>query len=745
MSPLKYKYDGWVLDIALDKTYGNSETYTVYIDYVAKPDELKVEGSAAINDAKGLYFINPDGKDPKKPTQIWTQGETEASSAWFPTIDRPNQKTTEEISMTVPDKYVTLSNGALVKQKKNNDGTRTDTWKMDLPHSPYLFMMAVGDYAIIEDKWRGKEVNYYVEKEYAPYAKTIFGNTPEMLTFYSKITGVDYPWVKYSQITGRDYVSGAMENTTATLHGEFLQKTDRELLDDHSMLGESVIAHELFHHWFGDYVTAESWSNLTVNESFADYSEYLWFEHKFGKDMADDHHYNSMQAYMNSENYKPGLHLVRFHYHNKEDVFDAVTYQKGGRILNMLRNAIGDEAFFKSMNLYLKTNAFKNGEAHQWRLAVEEVTGRDMNWFFNEWYYSGGYPTLDINYFYNDAAKNVQVIVKQTQNADKVYTLPMAIDVYEGSKKSRHKVTITHKIDTFTLAYNTKPDFVNVDAEKVLLAKKVDHRDLSTYIFQLQNAPEYLDRRESVEILLKQQANDPAALKALTGALNDKFFIIRNLVVEGLKLDNPTVKEATVGKLRSLASNDPSSLVRASAIKQLGKLKDAQDLALLEKATADRSYQVMGAAINALADIDIDKAYAVAKKNEKGAKGGLAIAIANVYVKKGADNDIQFFADAFDQASGQDKFNMGVQYIGMLRNMKDVQMFNKGVDQIKAMADQFHNPNLNRYLVGMLQPIVSKKQSDAAKDADNAAAFKAQAAHLQKVIEELKAAPADEE
>jgi len=130
--PLKFSYDSLTVAIQLDKVYHNDETYTVYIDYTAKPNQLKVKGSAAINDAKGLYFINPDSTEKNKPVQIWTQGETESSSAWFPTIDKSEQKCTDEIAMTVPAKYVTLSNGRLASQKNNADGTRTDTWKMVL-------------------------------------------------------------------------------------------------------------------------------------------------------------------------------------------------------------------------------------------------------------------------------------------------------------------------------------------------------------------------------------------------------------------------------------------------------------------------------------------------------------------------------------------------------------------------------------------------------------------------------------
>ncbi|HZY35758.1 MAG TPA: M1 family aminopeptidase, partial [Mucilaginibacter sp.] len=279
--PLKYAYDdSLTVNIHLDKVYHNYEKYTIFIDYTSKPDQLKAKGSAAINAAKGLYFVNPDSAEKGKPVQIWTQGETESNSAWFPTIDKPEQRTTEEISMTVPAKYVSLSNGRLSAQKLNGDGTRTDTWKMDLPHPPYLFMMTVGNFKIYHDHWRNKDVDYYLEPAYAPYAKEIFGLTPEMMDFYSKILGVDYPWNKYSQVVVRDYVSGSMENTTATLHGEQVQETHRELIDANYDFARQSIAHELFHMWFGDLVTCESWSNLTLNESFADFSEMLWAEHK---------------------------------------------------------------------------------------------------------------------------------------------------------------------------------------------------------------------------------------------------------------------------------------------------------------------------------------------------------------------------------------------------------------------------------------------------------------------------------
>jgi len=187
------------LKIKLGRQYKTNEEITLFINYVAKPEESgeTIQIGNAIQENKGLYFINLTGEDKNKPRQVWTQGETESSSRWFPTFDSPNERFSQEIIMTVDTQDVTLSNGKLISSKVNRDGTRTDHWKQTLPHAPYLAMMAVGQFAIVKDKWRNMEVNYYVEKDYAKYARLIFGNTPKMIEFYSKTLGVDYPWDKY--------------------------------------------------------------------------------------------------------------------------------------------------------------------------------------------------------------------------------------------------------------------------------------------------------------------------------------------------------------------------------------------------------------------------------------------------------------------------------------------------------------------------------------------------------------------
>ncbi|MEO6490298.1 MAG: M1 family metallopeptidase [Ferruginibacter sp.] len=677
-TPLKYSYDGFQINIKLDKTYRGKESYTIYFDYTSKPNEVKAKGSAAINDAKGLYFINPKGEEKDKPTQIWTQGETEANSVWMVTIDKPNQKTTDEISMTVPSKYVTLSNGILKSQKTNTDGTRTDYWKMDLPHAPYLFFMGVGDYSITKDTYKGKEVSYYVEKEFQPVARKIFGYTPEMIKFYSTALGVDYPWAKYSQIVGRDYVSGAMENTTATLHQESAYQNARQLVDGNSW--ESVIAHELFHQWFGDLVTAESWSNLTVNESFANYSEYLWYDYKYGKDKADAHNRDDMEGYLFSGS--EDKDLVRFRYADKEDMFDAVSYNKGGRILHMLRTYVGDSAFFKSLNYYLTANKFKAGEAGLLRLAFEEVTGKDLNWFWNQWYYGNGHPKLNITYNY-DQPGVARVIIDQTQKTSKIFRIPLAIDVYNGATKKRSNVWVENKTDTFYFPYAQKPDLINVDAEKTLLAEKTDDKTEANYIAQWNYAKTYMDRKEALDAFAKK--NMPEIAKGL----RDKYAGLRTSTIQAIGATPYKDDAVVLETIEEIAKSDRDKKTRAAAIKYLAKTKNQKYLPLFQSAVSDSSYSIAGAALEALVALDSVNAYSIAKKYSSDTKGALANAVNTIIVANGKESDYDYIADNYDNSPATfDKIKASGQFATFLTKVNDIAKIKKGIDYIVKFRNQ---------------------------------------------------------
>lgn len=596
---LKYNYANYKLTIFLDKTYKKDEKFTIYIKYIAKPNEVKQKGSWAIAQAKGLYFINPRGEEVGKPTQIWTQGETESSSCWFPTIDKPNQKTSQEIYITVPDKFVTLSNGELKTQTKNADATRTDYWKFDQKHAPYLFFMGIGEYAIVKDKWRNIEVNYYVEKPYESVAKDIFGLTPEMIEFYSQKLNYPFPWNKYSQIFARDYVSGAMENTTAVIHGDFFQKKKGFLVDENT--GEYVIAHELFHHWFGDLVTTESWSNLTVNESFANYSEYLWFEHKYGKEEAEAHRFNENFSYLNGNNFDK--ELVRFHYASREDMFDNVSYNKGGAILHMMRNFLGDDAFFAGLNKYLKENEYKSAEAQQLRIALEQVSGKDLNWFFNQWYYNNGHPKLKISSEYSANKKEIKYTI--IQNANKLFQFPFAVDIVENNKTTRQNIWVNAAAEsTFIFPCESNPEVIIANADQVLLCEINENKPTQEYIKQYEKSMEYITKIEALNHLLENQ-KDTEAQKTILKSLDDKFYRIRLNVLSRLDIfSDVNWKNSLTPKLIALAKNDEKTLVQAQALVLLNKLNPENLKEICTEKINSPSYSVQAQAIIGLLKSD---------------------------------------------------------------------------------------------------------------------------------------------
>jgi aminopeptidase N len=739
-SPLKFDYKNDVLKITLDKTYQKNQDYTIYIKYTARPNEVKQEGSAAINDAKGLYFINAQGKIKDKPTQIWTQGETESSSAWFPTIDKSNQKTTQEIYMTVPDKYVTLSNGLLKDSKKESGDLRTDHWVMDKRHSTYLFFMGVGDYAVVKDKWRNIDVDYYVEKEYEPYARQIFGKTPEMIEFYSKRLGYDYPWAKYAQITGRDFVSGAMENTTATLHQESAQQKPGDLIDENKW--ENTIAHELFHHWFGDLVTAESWSNLTVNESFANYSEYLWLEYKYGKDDADYHLREDLSAYIHN----PALFnkdLVRFDYASREDVFDAITYNKGGGILHMLRNYLGDDAFFAGLTDYLKTNEYQNGEAHQLRLSLEKVSGKDLNWFFNQWYFGSGNPKLSYTSTYEPVKKQVTVVISQSQEVP--FEFPLAIDVYDNGKPKRSNVWVSAKTkNTFTFDSSKTPDLININADGILLSDITETKTPEQSLLQFTNSKEFLSRYRALDSVKEADAKNPAVIKLLAAALKDPFFRIREQALEQIDLSNADQAKALTTEVEKLASTDAKTLVQAAAISALTKTKNAKYAALYEKGLNAVSNAVKGASLAGIAETDPSKVAALADKIDlDNASEDLISKLLPIIVKNKIEKQMPAIGTTvafypfikFQNPELGKSAEEGYNWIMSSDNLKATEKVTKVLNQAKSQMPD--NPQVKMMIVQMLKDGLARKM-EVLKNNPNSPTINQQIDAINKTLEAFK-------
>ena len=680
---LNYTYnDALKLNIDLGRTYKSTEQYTISIEYVSKPDELEMGGSSAITGDKGLYFINPKGEEKNKMPQIWTQGETQANSVWFPTIDSPNAKTTQEIYITVEDKYVTLSNGDLVSSKKNKDGTRTDYWKQDLPHAPYLFMMAIGEYSIVKDSYTKKdgskiEVNYYVEPEHKEDARGIFGETPNMIGYFSELLDLEYPWDKYNQVVVRDYVSGAMENTGAVIFGEYVYKDKEDLLDGND---QSTIAHELFHHWFGDLVTCESWANLPLNESFANYSQYLWDEYRYGMDEADYQAEMEADGYFQSASYQGYHDLIWFDHFDKEDMFDGHSYNKGGRILHMLRSYLGDEAFFKGLNNYLTTNKYKAAEFHHLRLAFEEVSGEDLNWFFNQWFLGKGHLILFTDYEVTDD-QTILFKVKQRQNIEDfpIYKIPTQVLIWSGDEVVVHDIVIDELEQEFELSYSGEIKNIQIDPKQDLLAKIYEEKSADQFRHQFYNSKAYKSRM--VGLRRASKSNTLETQNLLSDALDDPFWNIRIEAASIAYQLGCSNNDDIANKMLNLAKNDSISKVRAEMIQMLDKSgeEEATLLTLFKQMVSnDPSSNVRSSAFQALVDLNPSQALSEARLMEDGASLSLKITLAEAYSKMGEAQEQAFFEDLIYNggASGEDEMRVLFSYLTYAL-MQDIDLVQK--------------------------------------------------------------------
>lgn len=679
--PLDYTYDKKLININLGKVYTRFDTLTIQINYIAKPNELPQGGSLAITADKGLYFINADGSDSQKPQQIWTQGETQSNSCWFPTIDAPNQKMTHEIYLTVDDKFLTLSNGKLISTKSNKDGTHTDYWNQNLPIAPYLVMFAVGEFKkVIDPTFKDFEVSYYVEPKFEKYALNIFGRTPEMIRYFEKILGVKYQWNKYAQIAVRDYVSGAMENVTATVHGDNIQKDNHQLVDDND---DGVIAHELFHHWFGDLVTCESWSNLPLNESFANYSEYLWTSFKYGKDEGDLVNHIALHQYLDEAREKREP-LIRFNYLDKEDMFDSHSYAKGGRILHLLRNQVGDDAFFESLKLYLKKNAFKTAEIADLRIAFEQITGEDLHWFFDQWFMKPGHPELQVSHEFLNG--NLKLNIKQSQDTTftPVYRLPLKVLIQNDTEELIQEILVNKAQQTFDIPLKFTPKMVLLDPENILVGKIEHQKSQPELIYQFYNAKSIATKLDVLETLTFIPEDDttfynPPADKnirnLLIDATKDKFWRVRQFAIQKFfDYDGDDFLEVEKA-LQYRVIHDERSYVRADAILAMKGFQNSQNDKLFRDALKDSSYTVQAAAIEALLASRPSDAVDIALKFDTSTNPNIFAAVANYFAEEASPLRFEWFENHLKQLKGSDLYQvLGIFGTYLVKSTPEIQL-----------------------------------------------------------------------
>ncbi|MGE5597230.1 MAG: M1 family metallopeptidase, partial [Hyphomicrobiales bacterium] len=427
-APAKFTYDGERVRVQLSPARDRGSEFQVAIEYEATP-------------RIGLYFVGPDEGYPDKPVQVWSQGQDEDSRYWYPCYDYPNNKQTSEIRARVPGNWFALSNGRLLAEEANADGTKTYHWKQERPHSTYLITLAAGEFSRIDASRPDLTIDYYVEEKDVPAGERAFANTPEMVKLFERVTGVKFPWAKYSQIVVRDFVFGGMENTSATTMTENIL-FDEKAARDHT--SDSLVSHELAHMWFGDLLTCRDWSHGWLNESFATYCEVLWYEHHFGTDEYRQYVIETMNDYLAERYRRPIVNNV---YRDPIDIFDRHLYEKGAMVLHTLRGVLGDDQFFRSIQRYVTTNQDGNVVTQDLINAIDTETGRNMEWFFEQWVYRPGHPEFKVSWSWDEDAKLATVNVKQTQKTENnvpVFRVPVTIDFRAGrGKPQAFRVEVT--------------------------------------------------------------------------------------------------------------------------------------------------------------------------------------------------------------------------------------------------------------------------------------------------------------
>jgi aminopeptidase N len=591
-APAPHVYDGETLRVTVHP--GSDGGAQIRVTYRAVP-------------RRGLYFLAPDEHVADRPRQVWTQCQDEDARHIFPCHDKPHVKQTTELSVKVPEGWYALSNGALISEAPG-----AFHWKMDEPHPSYLFTLVAGEFSRIDDEVDGIPLSYLVPKGREADGRRTFARTPAMIHHFGELLGVKYPWNKYAQVVVSDFIFGGMENTTATTMYEHILLDERAALDVSS---DDLIAHELAHQWFGDLVTCRDWSHAWLNEGFATFMEHIDREDHLGRDEYDFSIKGDTEAYFGEARGRYKRPIVCQDYEAPIDIFDRHLYEKGGCVLHMLRRELGDALFFGGVRAYLTRHQRDVVETRDLMRALEEVSGRSLERFFEQWVYRPGHPELDIKIEHEGEVATVTV--KQTQapapsgpgaghgasagssdTTTPIFAFDLAFDIALESGKTRREVRrVDQASQSFSFHVPSRPRFIVIDPELAVLAEIKLEAPGDMLRAQIAGAASARGRMLAAPAL--GRLDDPPSTTALATALGDEkeFWGVRAEAAAALSALRSD--EAFAVLEANAATVHPK--VRRAVIHALGSFRTAKAAELLRKpALKDASYLVSAEAARAL-------------------------------------------------------------------------------------------------------------------------------------------------
>jgi aminopeptidase N len=600
--PASYEYDDVTLRVHVGPRLKNGK---VRVHYRAQP-------------RRGLYFLKPDDKVPDRPLQVWSQCQDEDARHWFPCHDKPHVKVPAEFHYTVPRGMQVLGNGDLISAPKPRGTKKASAKKLDgnakvkrstagewdryhyrieQPLSSYLVTVVVGSFDILKDRdavlpsGRHVPVEYWLPKGKTEDGRRAFSGTPRKLELFSGLLGVEYPFTRYTQIVVSDFIFGGMENTTATTMYEHVLLDERAAIDIDS---HSLVAHELAHQWFGDWLTCRDWPEAWLNEGFATY-----FEHVDAADRKGEDEYllgleRDLSSYLSEAKGRYQRPIVCRDYQEPIDLFDRHLYEKGSLVLHVLRCTLGDELFWQGLRDYVRTHAAGSVETRSLQTALEGVSGRSLDRAFDEWVRRAGHPELTVKIRWSDGV----LVVQHTQTQKALpYDLALELEVLdERGRKTHHSLTASERHGAFTLRLPKRPQYVAVDPEFKIPGEVHVEAPVDLLRNQLMKGQSTRVRRVAAGLL--KTKHDWKTAEVLHKTLVDErtHWSIRAACASSLgKLRHA----AALGALRE-ATSSKSAETRAAVAEALGAWHTDAAASALAPLLDDRSYLVSAAAALAL-------------------------------------------------------------------------------------------------------------------------------------------------
>jgi len=597
--------------ITLDRDYDTTSTLKVHIVYHGSP-------------RFGLFFVHPDSDYPNRPAEIYTQGETEFNHYWFPCWDYPNDMATSETITTVPEGQTVVSNGKLVKVT-GSGGQVTYDWVESIPHSSYLVSLAIGPWKKFSDEYKGKPVDYYVPNNVdEATARRSLHLTPDMIEFFSRASGLEYPYEQYAQTTVRNFIFGGQENVSATTLTESTLHDERA---DQDYPSTNLVSHELGQHWFGDYVQGRDWANIWLNEGFATYMEALYTQHREGNDAYRFEIYDDFQlAELAEDRDSYRRPIVDRHYKDPFDMVDVTTHAKGADVLDMLRYVVDgreamshpasqDEALFRAFHHYLTAHAAQSADTPELIESIRDITGQELGWFFREWVFMAGRPDYRVEAGYDISKKTEKLIVTQTQHVDAetpIFDMPVDLAFY-GANGERKRIQVRDKLQRqeFEIPIDFEPQWVDFDPDDFIDKTVEFDKPVAALLAEAEKDPSMMSRLWAVQQLGGTTlANPDVRVDALTHVLaTDGFYGVR--AAAATSLGGIGTDKAKTGLLSAL--QQPNSQVRTAVVRALGKFATDPVVysALVNTLHDDASYAAEAAAASAIGRSGLPQAFEV--------------------------------------------------------------------------------------------------------------------------------------